>query len=148
MRWISVLLAWAIAVVVAVLAGSAVQTHYNMARIVELGVPVSLMQRLQATWHDWMNFAPIYAILIVLTYLIAWLVAGMLQRLMPEWRTAIFILAGGLSIWTLIVIMNGVLPITGIAATRTGGGVLAMSLAGAVAGWLYVTLAPKPNHAI
>ncbi len=146
MRWISVLLAWSLAVVTAVLLGSALQTQFNLANLVALDVPISLMQRLEAIWHDWQNFAPIYAILIAITFLIAWLVAGSLNRIWPEWRTPLFVLAGGLSIWALLVIMKGVLPITGIAATRTGAGVLALSVAGALAGWLYASIAPRPER--
>ncbi|MEM7053717.1 MAG: hypothetical protein AAF446_04125 [Pseudomonadota bacterium] len=140
MRWLKVLLAWAMAVVTAVLLGSLLQTQFNLAALQALEVPVSLSQRISATWHDWTQFAPLYAILIAITFLIAWLVAGMLHRLWPEWRTAVFVLAGGLSVWALLVIMAGVLPITPIAAARSGTGVAALSLAGGLGGWLYAKM--------
>ena len=140
MTWLKMILAWATAVVTAVLLGSLLQTQFNLAALQALDVPISLSQRIAATWHDWTQFAPLYALLIAIAFLIAWLVAGMLNRLWPEWRTALFVLAGALSIWALLVIMAGVLPITPIAAARSGAGVLALSLAGAVAGWLYVKM--------
>ena len=137
MLWLKTILAWAVAVVTAVLLGSLLQTQINLAALTALDVPISFAQRIAATWHDWTQFAPIYALLIAVTFLIAWIVAGMLNRLWPEWRTAVFVLAGGLSVWALLVIMAGVLPITPIAAARSGTGVLALSLAGALGGWLY-----------
>ena len=150
MKWVNRLLAWAVAVVVAVLLGSLLQTQFNLANLQALDIPISFGQRLETIWHDWRVFAPTYALLIAVTFLIAWLVAGMLNRLWPEWRVALFTLAGGLSIWALMVIMDGVLPVTPIAAARTGAGVLALSLAGALAGWLYVlitpTLQPESNR--
>ena len=140
MRWLKPILAWAMAVVTAVLLGSLLQTQLNLAALSALDVPISFTQRIAVSWHDWTQFAPIYAILIAVTFLIAWLVAGILNRLWPEWRTIVFVLAGGLSVWALLVIMTGILQITPIAATRSGIGVLALSLAGALGGWLYASL--------
>ena len=105
-------------------------------------------ERLSATWHDLVNFTPAYALLVSIAFAIAWPIAGLLKRWLPDQRTMLFALAGFAAIWTMISIMNQALPVTGIAATRSLAGVLALSLCGAAAGWPSIkggTTGPPPT---
>ena len=137
MNALRVVARWAVAVIVAVALGSVVQTQFNLADLAALGAPVDFGTRLSATWHDLAHFTPLYALLIAVAFAIAWPVAWLLARRFPRHRTALFALAGFAAVLATIVIMNAVLPITPIAATRETSGTLLMSLAGAAAGWSY-----------
>jgi len=139
---IRVFLGWAIGVLTAVLLGSIIQTQFNLASLGHLGVEVGWGDRLSTTWHDLINFTPVYGLLVSIAFAIAWPVAGMLKRRLPDQRTLLFTLAGFAAIWLMIAIMNQALPVTGIAATRSLIGMLALSLSGAVAGWIYTLAVP------
>tara|TARA_Y100001933_G_scaffold250243_1_gene286239 strand:+ start:929 stop:1378 length:450 start_codon:yes stop_codon:yes gene_type:complete len=143
---IRVVLGWAIAVFTTVVTGSVIQTQFNMASLTELGVEIGWGERLSATWHDLVNFTPAYALLVSIAFAIAWPIAGLLKRWLPDQRTMLFALAGFAAIWTMISIMNQALPVTGIAATRSLAGVLALSLCGAAAGWLYTRILPVSEY--
>lgn len=139
---IRVVLGWVIAVVTTVALGSVAQTQFNMARIQALGAEIGLGTRVAATWHDLLNFTPAYALLVSIAFLIAWPVAGLLKRWLPDQRTMLFTLAGFSAIWVMIAIMNRALPVTAIGATRSLAGVIALSLIGAAAGWMYTRIVP------
>lgn len=139
---IRVFLGWAIAVLTAVVTGSVIQTQFNLSRIQELGPEIGFGTRASATWHDLLYFTPAYALLVSIAFAIAWPVAGLLKRWMPDQRTLLFILAGFFAIWAMIAIMNRALPVTAIGATRSLAGVIVLSLMGAVAGWLYTRIVP------
>mgnify|MGYP005845012679 CR=1 FL=1 len=142
MKSLRVMLGWAIAVVAAVVAGSIAQTQFNLSRIQALGAEIDFGTRAAATWHDLLYFTPAYALLISIAFAIAWPVAGLLKRWLPDQRTLLFTLAGFSAVWVMIAIMNRALPVTAIAATRDLAGVLALALCGAFAGWLYARTVP------
>ena len=143
---IRVFLGWVIAVLTTVVTGSVVQTQFNMSSLTALGVEIGWSERLSATWHDLINFTPAYALLVSIAFAIAWPIAGLLKRWLSAQRAVLFTLAGFAAIWMMISIMNQALPVTGIAATRSLTGVLALSICGAVAGWLYTRILPGVRH--
>jgi hypothetical protein len=139
-KLIRILMAWAIAVVVAVVLGSLAQSGFNLAALAELGVELGAAEWIGTAWHDLLNFTPTYALLVAIAFAIAWPLAATLKRAFPGHRGLLFTLAGFSAIWTTIAIMNRALPVTGIAATREIEGTLALAIAGALAGWLYARL--------
>ncbi|MGK7294564.1 MAG: hypothetical protein ACNS61_01900 [Candidatus Wenzhouxiangella sp. M2_3B_020] len=143
MTALRVVLGWSVAVLATVVLGSIVQTQFNLAELAALGAPMDPGTRLGATWHDLLHFTPLYALLVAAAFAVAWPVAGLLARRVPRYRSALFALAGFTAVLAMILIMNAVLPITPIAATRGPIGTLLMSLAGAVAGWLHAVLSKK-----
>ncbi len=136
-RW---LLAWLAAVVVATILGSIIQTQFNLARIVALDIPIPLSRRLETTLFDLMSFAPLWAVIVALGLLIALVVALPVARRLPRMRTGVFVLAGFLAVGTALVVMNAMLPVTPVGAARTLTGIVSISLAGALAGWVYARL--------
>ena len=143
MRAVRVLLGWVIAVLTAVVLGSVAQTQFNLSRIQALGAEIGLGARAAATWHDLLYFTPAYALLVSIAFAIAWPVVGLLKRWLPDQRTLLFALAGFSAVWVMIAIMNTVLPVTAIAATRHLAGVVVLSLAGALAGWMYARIVSR-----
>ena len=146
MRVVRPFLGWVIAVVTAVVAGSVVQTQFNLARIQALGAEIGLATRATATWHDLLYFTPVYALLVSIAFAVAWPITGLLKRRLPDQRALLFTLAGFSAIWVMIAIMNRALPVTAIGATRSLVGVLALSLIGAAAGFLYTRVVTSPDQ--
>jgi len=142
MRKVRIVLGWVMSVVATVALGSIAQTQFNLARIQALGPEIGLGTRLAATWHDLLKFTPAYALLVSIAFLLAWPVAGALKRWLPDQRTLLFTLAGFSAVWVMIAIMNQALPVTAIGATRSLAGIIALSLVGAAAGWLYTRIVP------
>jgi len=140
LRWIVALLA---AIVVTAGLGSIIQTQFNLARIATLNEPIDLGTRLEVTMFDLVSFAPLYAVIVALALLIAMLVATFLARFLPRGHALLFALAGFVAVACALVIMNLMMPVTIIAAVRTTTGLVAMSLAGAVGGWVYCWIGKK-----
>lgn len=140
LRWLA---AWFVAVVVTGAGGSAVQTQFNLARIVEMGQPVTLGQRLSTTFADFAGFAPLWSVIVAAALLIAFPVAAGLSRLWPAGRAALHVLAGFCAVLVALLVMSAMLPVTAIAAARTLGGVLAMAVPGAFGGAVYAWLWPQ-----
>jgi hypothetical protein len=146
MEWLRHLLAWFLAVAVTAVAGTIVQTQFNLAAIAALGAPVPAGARLATTLHDLAGFAPLFAAVTAAGFLIAFLVAGLLLRLLPGYRKLVFALAGATAIAVAIVIMNAMLPVTPVAATRTLVGFAAMAATGAPGGWAFAVLARRRSR--
>lgn len=137
MKGIRVLLALLLAVLVTAVLGSIVQTQFNLAALIALEVPIPPDVRLRTTARDLVGFGPAMAAVTGAGFVVAFAVAGLLARLAPQWRTALFMLAGGGAMLSALLIMASVLPITPIAAARTWPGVVALSLTGVVGGWVF-----------
>ncbi len=133
-------LAWLAAVLVTAIGGSVVQTQINIARVVELGVPVGLGERLETTLQDLAGFAPLWAIIVAAGLLVALLVASALVHRWRRFPVGLHVLAGFAAPLAAVLIMDAMLPITAIAAARTGTGAVLISLPGGVGGWLYARL--------
>lgn len=123
--------------------GSIVQTQFNLAALQELGVPVPLDVRLHTTTQDLIGFAPLFAALVAAALLVAFVMAGLLLRWLPLPVVALHILAGTAAILALLLVMDAMLPVTPIAAARSMGGLLTLSLTGAAGGLLFAAIARR-----
>lgn len=143
------LVSFVIALVVGVVIGTLVQTQLNLLALQELGVQIDAKARLSATIHDLGSFAPVYGILFGVSFLVSQMTAAGLARLVgPGSRSPLFVLAGGAGLWVAFATVNALLPMpTLIAATRTTGGLFAMLLTAAFAGWLFARLTERRRAA-
>jgi len=137
LRWLT---AWLAAVLVTAALGSIVQTQINIARIAELGVPVGVSERLETTLQDLVGFAPLWAIIVAAGLLVALPIAGGLARRWPSLSTGLHVMAGITAPLVALLVMDGMLPVTPVAAARSVSGLILLSLPGALGGWLYVYL--------
>ena len=147
MNFLKLLFAWLAASALVAAVGSVLQTQFNLAAISAIGAPVPFEVRLQTTLQDLAGFAPTYAVVVAAGLLVAFLVTGRLVRRWPQRRKSLYTLAGAAAIFTTILLMNAALPITGIGATRSLAGLIALGAAGALGGRLFATLAPSPARA-
>lgn len=147
MKLLERLSAWLAATLVTAVTGSIVQTQFNLAAIAMLGAPVPIALRLQTTLQDLAGFAPMLAAVAGAGLLVALPVAAWLGRRLAR-PVLLYTLAGAAVIAVAILLMNGVLPVTAIAATRSMAGFLALTACGALGGWTFSRLAPGRRSAV
>ncbi len=139
------LFAWLVAAGVAAVLGSIAQTQFNLAAVATLDGPVPAGLRIETTLLDIAGFAPGLALIVATGFGIAFPVAARLaRRLAPGGiaRAALYGLAGGAAVWAAIFLMNTLLPMTPVAATREAAGLMMMVAAGAAGGITFGALVP------
>jgi aldose sugar dehydrogenase len=137
MHALRLLLAYLAATLACAALGSVIQTQFNLAAIAALGAEIPFGLRLSTTALDLAGFAPLWAGILALGFLIAFVVALLIHGFLRRHRSALLIAAGTVSVFTTLWAMQAMLPITVIAATRGGAGFVALGLTGAVAGWVF-----------
>jgi hypothetical protein len=137
------LLAYLAATAATAALGSVVQTQFNLAALQSLGATIAPGTRLLTTAQDIAGFAPLWAAVLALGFLIAFVCATVLAWFLPGRRTALLILAGAVSVFVTLWVMKVALPITLIAATRELAGFVLIGLTGLLGGWLYARLSRR-----
>jgi len=140
---INLLLIWLLAVVVSYLLASITATQSVVSSLFEMGVAVGFSERIGMTIRDIAGMAGLFLPMIAAAFLAAFLVAAMLCRWWPQWRTPIYIVAGAAGLVTIHLTLNLAFGITPIAIGRTAGGLLIQGLAGAVGGFIFLSLTQK-----
>lgn len=143
--WGRVVLGFIIALVVGSVLGSLVQTQFNLQALEGLGVDISVETRLETTVQDLVNFAPLYAILFGLSFLLSQGAASLVARLAGNsGRSWLYPLAAAVGLWATLRIVDALAPMpTLIAATRDMGGLFAMLVTAAFSGWLFSVLVSR-----
>ena len=130
-----------VALVVSTLVGSVIQTQINLHAISEIGPVIELNQRINTTLHDLIFFAPLFAVVMAVTLIIAIPIAHFVSTFQKRQFTAWCIVAGGVGLYVAFQLINAFTPPpTLIAATRGSLGTLLMILSGCLAGYLYARL--------
>lgn len=143
---LNTILAFIIAVLVAGLLGTIIQTQLNLAAIREIGPPISFDMRMSNTWHDLVNFAPLYLAIIAATFLIAFIVAELIVWIISGHRLFWLTLSAVVGLWVTFKLIDYFAPMpTFIAATRGLGGTLIMLLAAAIGAVAYSLLTGQLN---
>jgi hypothetical protein len=128
-----------LAVLIAAAWASIVQTQFNLAALQQLGVIVPSAQRLQTTGQDLLGFAPLFAIIAIPAFAIAFPLAALLSRGKPAARHWWFAAAGWIALMVAIRSVDALVPPTVlIAATRSVIGLAAVTFGGVLAGLAYV----------
>ena len=136
--------AFVLAVLVAVVLGAVIQTQYNLAALIQLGAEIPLSVRLRTTGEDLIGFSPVYAVLVVLALAFSLPVAALVSRGLPQVRGLVYALAALAGLIVAVLVVNHLAPMpTLIAATRVWHGLLLMALAAALAGWLFARWLPQ-----
>ena len=131
------LLAFFPAVFGAYLLGSLLATQVILARLRDMGMPVTLREHLHASWHDVLGLTGNYLPLIALALLLAFPVATGLSRVLPKLRVLFFGLAGAAAVIVIHIAVREVLGVSGLAATRDLHGLLLQGVAGWFGGYLF-----------
>lgn len=133
-----VVLPFVLAVLLAAVLASLVQSHFTVTALVALGAPMPLEVRLDTMARDLLGFAPTFALLCSVAFLVALPLTGRLLGRHPVVRLIGFASSGALAIWCALTAANFVLPMpTLIAADRYVSGTLGLLLAGACGAVLF-----------
>ena len=135
-----ILVAYVLAVLVAYLLAATAATQSVLASLEEMGVVVSLGERLATTGADLIGMFPTYGLIIAVALAIALPIATNIARYLPGWRRVGVVTAGAVALIVPHLLMNELLEITPIAAARTTLGVLIQGLAGGVGGYAFYLL--------
>ena len=120
-------------------------TQLNLSNVVEMGLTVTMADRFSAALHDLWSMN-LLLVLITVGFAVAFLVTHLVLRVLPQLRYLGYILAGGLAIFVLdFSLYKAMGDMHVLAVTRTMVGSLALSLAGAIGGYVFVRLLPPPQ---
>jgi hypothetical protein len=134
------LAAFVAAVLVAYASAAVSATQHVMSRLRDMGIEVSVADRLSASLHDLVGMASLYLPILAIAFAIAFPVAAGVIRMAPRWRPLGYPLAGGTAVLAIHVILNQSFDITPIAAARTTHGLTTQALCGALGGWVFGAL--------
>ena len=115
-------------------------SQLNIARITELGFPVSFAERIATLLDDIGGMSQVYLPLVAVALLVAWLFTGLLLSRFVRPSALLYAAAGFVGILAVHLLMNNLLGIAPVAPTRTPIGLLSQGAAGAVGGWLYYVM--------
>ena len=130
------------AVVVAYVLAVVAYSQLNLASLVEMGIAVDAGVRMQTAWHDLLGMGSLYLPIIAVALLIAFLVARLILRWVPQLRALGYVLAGFVAIFTVDyalgnLVASGTHPLH---VTITTVGLLSQCLAGALGGYVFMRL--------
>ena len=132
---------------------SIANTHVVLQALASVGARIPTGVRIEAIQTDLVGFGPTLLLLVLVAFLIAFPVAGLLARLLGRgWRRLGFTLAGGAAIAVTMIIINTVYSqllgsaITPVASSRELTGLLTLALGGAAAGFLFATFKPPATR--
>ncbi|XQF91953.1 hypothetical protein ACOBV9_09950 [Pseudoalteromonas espejiana] len=114
-------------------------SQYVVNQLVNVGVVVSLSDRINLTLDDWLGLLPTYGAIIAIALAIAFLVTEKLTKKVKQYSMALFIAAGITSLAVVLIAIESIMNIHIIAGAR-GWGFYMQLLAGATGGLLFAVL--------
>lgn len=124
-------------------------TQLNLANLVEMGLEVSMADRLQAALHDLIGMAMIYLPVIIVALLLGFLIARIVLIWVPQLRGLGYVVAGFVGIFAIDFLMGATIAsgTHGLPVTRTLIGLLSQCVAGAAGGYVFAQLSdPSPDR--
>lgn len=115
------------AMVILNLLGITLVTSFAMMEIIAMGIDVPNNVWLATISHDLVHLAPLYSIIFGVGLVISLITADFASRFLPFNRYLIDVTAGIVSALTALTLMNNLLGVTPIGASRTIAGLLALS---------------------
>ena len=114
-------------------------SQYVVNQLVNVGVVVSLSDRINLSLDDWLGLLPTYGAIIAIALAIAFLVSAKLTKNIKQYNMALFIVAGITALAVVLIAIESIMNIHIIAGAR-GWGFYAQLLAGAVGGFAFSQL--------
>ncbi|MEG3759854.1 hypothetical protein V5096_18095 [Pseudoalteromonas carrageenovora] len=111
-------------------------SQYVVNQLVNVGVVVSLSDRINLSLDDWLGLLPTYGAIIAIALAIAFLVSAKLTKNIKQFNMALFIVAGITALAVVLIAIESIMNIHIIAGAR-GWGFYMQLLAGAVGGYTF-----------
>ncbi len=125
------------AILGAYILGTSAATQVNLGKLADLGVRITLRDRLQATGHDLIGLSITYLPALVVALGVALFAAAYLSRWMPGLRLGLYVLAGASGVVAVHLIAEAVLGVNGLAAVRDTYGLALQALAGSFGAYIF-----------
>ena len=138
-RLISFLLAGLVAYVNAVL----FYTQINLSNLTDLGIDIAFSDRLGAASHDLLSMTGMYFPIMLVALLVAFSLAAIVIRFLPNLRTLGFVVAGTVGVLALVLFFSSFLGTNPIAVTRSSLGLLSQCGAGGMGGLVYALVSQR-----
>lgn len=132
-----IILGFFTAVAVTYFAGASFISQGNIAAVTGMGFEVTAAQRMDAWVHDVTHMYDLYLGVVTVGLLIAFPVAGLIIRFVPNLRLIGYVSAGFVGMIALHVIFKAVFGASGIAPTRELTGLIAQGVAGGLGGYAF-----------
>ncbi|MCK8133373.1 hypothetical protein [Pseudoalteromonas sp. 2CM28B] len=121
-------------------------SQYVVNQLVDVGVVVSLSNRINLTLDDWLGLLPTYGAIIAIALAIAFFAVVLLIKKFEKYSMVLFVVSGITAFAVVLVAIESIMNIHIIAGAR-GWGFYLQLLAGALGGLLFAlltkALAPK-----
>lgn len=121
-------------------------SQYVVNQLVDVGVVVSLIDRINLTLDDWLGLLPTYGAIIAIALAIAFFAVVLLVKKFEKYSMVLFVASGITAFAVVLVAIESIMNIHIIAGAR-GWGFYLQLLAGALGGLLFAlltkALAPK-----
>ena len=121
-------------------------SQYVVNQLVDVGVVVSLSDRINLTLDDWLGLLPTYGAIIAIALAIAFFAVVLLIKKFEKYSMVLFVVSGITAFAEVLVAIESIMNIHIIAGAR-GWGFYLQLLAGALGGLLFAlltkALAPK-----
>lgn len=141
---VRVLVAFILAVIVAVVLGCFSHTQFALGALEAVGAEIPIGDRLSTTLFDLTGLAPTYGAVVGIGFLIAFSVAAGIIHFLPGLRTTGYVLAGAVAIVVALSAMSMMFwNITPIAGARGFWGMSGQALAGGLGGYVFAVMS---NH--
>ena len=138
-RLISFLVSGLVAYVIAVL----FYTQINLSNLTDLGIDLSFSDRLAAAAHDLLSMTGMYLPIMLVALLVAFSLAAIVIRFLPNLRTLGFVVAGTVGVLALVLFFSSFLGTNPIAVTRSSLGLLSQCGAGGMGGLVYALVSQR-----
>ena len=122
-------------------------SQYVVNQLVDVGVVVSLSDRINLTLDDWLGLLPTYGAIIAIALAIAFFAVVLLVKKFEKYSMVLFVASGITAFAVVLVAIESIMNIHIIAGAR-GWGFYLQLLAGALGGLLFalLTKALAPKH--
>lgn len=140
------IIAWFLAGLLAIFIGVVSQTQFVLGRMADLGVDISLTERLSMTLYDLRYLGQFYGLFLFIALAIAFLAAGLVYYFTKFGRPIIYTIAGGVGVFVLLFAMKArFFNIHLIAGARDFPGITFQVIAGLLAGLVFAKLSLPKN---
>jgi uncharacterized membrane protein YadS len=129
-----------IATILAFVLASLFHSQFVMAELTSVGVNISFNDRLSMSLDDLIGLYPTYAVVIAISLLLSFIVCALLLKRFTPPSSMLYFTAGGCGVAAALLTMHPILDIIFIAGDRSTLGFISQCIAGAMGGWLYITL--------
>jgi hypothetical protein len=126
-----------VAVIFAFVLASLFHSQFVMAELTKVGVEILFNDRLSMSLDDLLGLYPTYGVVIAVSFLIAFIVANLLNKRFRLSPYIMYCLAGAIAVAVALLAMHPILDITLLAGARSTFGFVCQCLAGAMGGWIF-----------